>query len=37
MLDKGLRKNMKKKKKKGIRGGEIGKYKLNELAVMNMK
>ena len=33
MLHKGLRKNIKKKRQ----DGEIGKYKLNELAVMNMK
>ena len=31
MLDKGLRKNIKKK------GGETGKHKLNEMAALNMK
>ena len=33
MLDKGLRKNIKWKR----RDGEIGKYKLNEMGVLNMK
>ena len=33
MLDKGLRKNIKEKK----RDGEIGKHKLNEVGAMNMK
>ena len=32
MLNKGLRKNIKKK-----RDGEIGKYKLNETGTLNMK
>ena len=34
MLDKGLRKNIKKKKR---RDGEIGKHKLNEMGALNMK
>ena len=33
MLDKGLRKNIKKKR----RGGVIGKHKLNEMRALNMK
>ena len=33
MLDRGLRKNAKKKK----RDGEIGKNKLNEIEALNMK
>ena len=32
-----LEKEHQKKKKKGRQGGEIGKCKLNELEVMNMK
>jgi len=32
ILDKGLRKNIKKK-----RDGEIGKHKLNEMGALNMK
>ena len=32
MLDKGLRKNIKKK-----RDGEIGKHKLNEMGALSMK
>ena len=35
MLDKGLRKNIKKKKNR--RDGEIGKHKLNEMGALNMK
>ena len=34
MLDTGLWKNIKKKKK---RDGEIGKHKLNEMGTLNMK
>ena len=34
MIDKGLRKNIKKKKR---RDGEIGKHKLNEMGALTMK
>ena len=38
MLDKVLRKNIKKKKKKRRRrDGEIGKWKPNEMGVLNLK
>ena len=35
MFDKGLRENIKKKKKR--RYGEIGKHKLNEMGALDMK
>ena len=35
MLDKGLRRNIKKKKRR--RDGEMGKHKLNEVKELNMK
>ena len=37
ILHKGLRENIKKKKKKKIRDVKIGEYKLNEMGALNMK